>query len=1129
MAQLAISLFGPPRVEVESQQIEIGRRKAIALLAYLATTGQSHNRAALAALLWPEASPPRAGASLRSALWTLNKTPLQAWLYADAEVIALETDAKAEVDVVRFQELLATPQQHNHPLTELCDDCLEPVGDAVALYKDNFMAGFTVSDAPAFDEWQFFQANSYRELLVTALKQLLRFFSAAGDFDRAISYGRRFAALDPLHEPGHHALMQLYARSGRKAAALRQYEVYREMLATELGVEPSTDLTALTAQIRSDAWPERKTQYAKIIRPQQANVPPHNLPPDRTPFIGREHELRRIVAFLDDPGARLITIVGPGGIGKTRLALATSAAMLSKSSFADGIYFVPLAPVATPEAMLSLIAETVGYPLQSDLRNSAQQLFDYFRQKSMLLVLDNFEHLLRGAIFIADLLQQAPHVTVLVTSRQRLNLYEEQQYLLHGLAIPETKTAVSSSDYPAAVLFVQSARRRRPDFEVELSDLPHLATICRLVEGMPLGLELAAAWTEILPLRQIAAEIRKNLDFLETAIGNMPQRHRSMRAVFDASWRRLSETEQRIYAQLSVFRGGFTAAAAKAVTGASLKTLLSLVKQSLLRPSPEVGRYDIHELLRQYAAVKLQESDDGEKPLNDRHAAYYCAFLQEREADLKGGRQQAVLAEIEADLENANAAWRWSVTQQHVLQLEQALISLALFYHWHGRLREGQAMCRLAVDQLIQSENSDDEASRSHLLLKLLTWQSLFELGSANYESAERSLQRARAILEAPTLRDKDTKADKAFLLLQLSEAAKRKAFRGDALTLLEQSLALYRSIDDAWGITQALDALGARHWGLGNYDLAIQLQRECLAICEKRSDPRGIARAYTYLGHYMLFAGQLEASEPYLRKSLALFQKLNNRADQRLPLLMLGANLIFAGKFEESITSYEACWAIHRELGMPHEPASANVSIARAKINLGLYEEARRLAEADLVRYRGLKLKWYLAYTLFNLGRIALVEEDVTQAHERFQECAVLLLEMDDRPLVPDVLLCQAFVYRRLGNRQQAIHSIIKALKIAFDGTPVKPMRFELPAMALLLLDAGETARAVELYAAAQQSPYIANSIWFDAIAGQEIAQAAATLPPDVAAAAEARGRERDLLVRAEALLAELVSTASD
>jgi predicted ATPase/DNA-binding SARP family transcriptional activator len=1119
MTQLALRLFGTPGIEVDGQQIEIGRRKAIALLVYLAVTGQPHSRDALAALLWPEADQRRARAGLRSALWALNKTSLKAWLSADAETIALRTNANVEVDVVRFQALLEEAGKHDHSSAAMCAKCVETVSAAVTLYKEEFMAGFILPDTPAFDDWRFFLAHSLQQLLVSALERLLRFHSSASNLDRATSYARRLVALDPLHEPAHHSLMKLYAQMGRQAAALRQYEVYQDILAKEVGGEPSAEITALREHIRSGEW----TGRLQSAEPSPTDIPPHNLPPDPTSFIGREKELSRLAALLNDPDTRLITIIGPGGIGKTRLALATAAGELSNPSFADGIYFVSLAPITELEAMLSHIAETVDYPLQSDQRAPAKQLIDYFRQKAMLLVIDNFEHLLSSATFIADLLRYAPQLTVLATSRERLNLYGEQQFQLRGLAVPQTQKGVAGGNYASARLFIQCARRRRPDFAVEPDNLPHLATICRLVEGMPLALELAAAWTELLPLREIVAEIQHNLDFLEIGTRNVPDRHRSMRAVIDTSWQRLSEIERNVYAQLSVFRRGFTSDAAEAVAGASRKILASLASQSLLRPSPDEGRYDIHELFRQYTAVQLQKSEAGEKPAYNRHAAYYCAFLQKRHADLKGSRQHEALGEIEADLENAGAAWRWSVKQQRLGQLEQALVPLMLFYQWNGRLREGQAMCRLAVERLDQSQNHGEAAQRLHLLLKLLTWQGYFDLASANYETAEHSLQRAKTVLNSPTLRQRDTKSDKAFLLLQLSTVAKRQVFSGDALALNEESLALYRATGDAWGVAQALDGLGAMHQSLGNNELAVELLRENLAINEQLNDARGIARSYSSLGHYILFAGQLEASERYLRKSLELFRELDARAGQRNPLLVLGINLLFAGKFEASIESFEACWAIHRELGMPHEPGSANVGIARAKINLGLYEEARRLSEVDLARYRTLKDKWYIAFTLFNLGRISQAESDVAQAHQRYQDSAAMLLEMDDRPLVPDVLFCLAIVQRRLGQRQQAIKSLVRALKIAVESVPLNPMRFELPAMALLLLDAGETERAVELYAAAHQSQYIANSVWFETIAGQEIGQASAGLAPALAEAAKARGRALDLLSTAQALLAEL------
>ncbi|NKQ37384.1 MAG: hypothetical protein HF973_17435 [Chloroflexi bacterium] len=271
--------------------------------------------------------------------------------------------------------------------------------------------------------------------------------------------------------------------------------------------------------------------------------------------------------------------------------LANSAAQRAKKvSKPDGVYFVPLTSLAAPEAIIPAIAEAVGFPFQSDNRPPRQQLFDYLHPKSMLLLLDNFEHLLGngqsdGATLAADLLGHAPQLKLLVTSRERLNLYEEQGYPLGGLDVADT----------AVTLFQQAVRRRLPHYETTAAAA---IEICQLVDGMPLALELAATWTELLSLREIAARIRQNLDILETDLRNLPPRHRSMRAVFDATWQSLSRTEQDVYAQLSVFQGGFTAEAARAVAGASLKTLSVFISKSLLRFNPRRQRYENHELLR---------------------------------------------------------------------------------------------------------------------------------------------------------------------------------------------------------------------------------------------------------------------------------------------------------------------------------------------------------------------------------------------------------------------------------------------------------------------------------------------------------------------------------------------------
>lgn len=1153
MSTLTLRLLGAPHIEIDERVIEISRRKAVALLVYLAVTQQSHSRDALATMFWPESDQSRARASLRSALWALNKTALEAWLHVGSETVALDpspdtgrtsTGAKEapDVDVIRFRELLATWQRHDHAVDAACVDCLALLTEAVSLYEDDFLAGFTLPDAPAFDEWHFFQANALQQKLATALQALIAFHGAQGNGATAISYARRLVALDPLHEPAHRLLMQQYAQAGQRSAALRQYEICRQTLESELGLEPAAETKELYERLQSGAWhassqkeEDREGDSAPDGISDTTDIP-HNLPSSPTPFVGRKEEQTRLAAFLDDPANRLLTITGPGGIGKTRLALAAVAEQLTKANFPNGIYFVPLSSLSDPEAIIPAIAQAAGYPFQADKRPPRQQLFDFLRHKSVLLLLDNVEHLLRadqsdGATLVADLLQEAPHLTILATSRQPLNLYEEQRYPLHGLEVAGGAAGDPRRESAAAALFLLTARRRQPEFEVAPADSPTLAEICRLVEGMPLALELAASWIDILSLREIAAEIRQNLDLMETNVRDVPTRHRSMRAVFDTSWQTLSRTEQECYAQLSVFRGGFTREAAGAVTETSRRALAGLVRKSLLRFNRAQGRYENHELLRQYAAQKL--ADTTEETLN-RHAAYYCTFLHQREADLKWKRTQEALAEIDADRENALAAWHWSVEQAQTANLEKALVPLCLFYQGRSRFDEGEALCRLAIDNLaitsspdeteIRAQMSTSERTRqTRLLAQLLTWRGRFNIHLGHYENARRSLHRADALLTDLDLDEPEVRSTRAFLLLQLSYYSIINEFGGKAEALNKESLALYRSLGDAWGTAAALDALSQQKSNQGLHEEAIRLHEECLAIRHRLEDDQGIARSYNVLGLLVLHVGQIERSETYLRKSLDIYRTMDNRALQSFPLAVLGINLLFAGNFEESLASWEEAWEIHRELGLVKEPHTANVGMTRAKIELGRYGEARSRAQTDLDAYRSADYRWGIAFTLFNLGRIDLVEGAAERAQQRLAKSAQLLGEMNERSLLPDVLFCLAYICRALHRREQAVQYMVRALEIVIETEPLNPMRFELPGMALLLADQGDIERAVEFYAAARQSPYIANSRWFEDIAGRYITERSASLPPAVVAEAQQRGQARQLWTTANELLTEL------
>ena len=400
MSSLTIFLLGPPRVELDGVVIGLKRRKVMAILAYLVVAGERQRRDTLAALLWPESDQSSARKALRRHLSELNLALDEKWLDTDRESVALRPGYW--LDVIQFHQYLAKATDHS-------SISLDALVAAAGLYRGEFLSGFTLSDSSDFDEWQSFQSESLRQSLASALEQLIRILSNRADYNQAIPYTRRWLALDPLHEPAHRQLMQIYARAGQQAAAVRQYDLCRQTLEEELGISPSQETTALYNDIRIGRL---KIEDSTSRAPR---IPLHNLPTQTTTFVGRQADLADIKRLLlDEPGCRLLNLVGPGGIGKTRLALAAAAQSLD--AFPDGVYFVGLTPVGEAETIVPAIAEVLRLTFFGNADPKAQ-LLDYLSQKRLLLIVDNFEHLLDGANLLSAMLAHAPYVTLLATSR----------------------------------------------------------------------------------------------------------------------------------------------------------------------------------------------------------------------------------------------------------------------------------------------------------------------------------------------------------------------------------------------------------------------------------------------------------------------------------------------------------------------------------------------------------------------------------------------------------------------------------------------------------------------------------------------------------------------------------------
>ena len=483
MASLRLTLFGLPGIERDGVSVTPDRRKTLALLAYLALSPDGQSRDILAELLWPERDASSARSDLRSGLFALRQAVGGEWLDIEGDRVALQRNPGLSVDVSRFRDLLAQANGHTHPRGEPCGACVAVLTAAVDLYRGDFLAGFTLRDAPEFDNWQTYQTESLRLELAGALERLAWLAAADGDYEGAVRQARRWLELDPLCEEPHRALMRLYAEAGNRAGALRQYEGCVRVLETELGVKPDGETTALRDTI---AGGRVQAHPVASVRP-----PPLELPMDRTPFIGREAELAQIAALLADPACRLLTVLGPGGSGKTRLAV--QAARAQAGQYRDGIYFVDLQPVDSADLLAPAIIRTLAAP-PSGAGDAGEQLTAHLRERSVMLVLDNLEHLLDGVELLPRLLDAAPGVKLLVTSRARLNLVEEWLLPLGGLALPpEAVRGATLEDYSATALFLACATRLRPDYHPSPREAAEIVRVCRLLDGIPLGIELAAA------------------------------------------------------------------------------------------------------------------------------------------------------------------------------------------------------------------------------------------------------------------------------------------------------------------------------------------------------------------------------------------------------------------------------------------------------------------------------------------------------------------------------------------------------------------------------------------------------------------------------------------------------------
>jgi len=1118
---LSISLLGPVRISLNQQpDYMIGSSNAQALLFFLAVEGAAdhtnHRRETLMALLWPDTLPQSAQTNLRQTLYKLrqaipNITNLRGekipFINANRQMVSLNPEGIFELDVDAFLHLTSSPE-------------LTQQAQAVNLYRGDFLADFSLPSSNPFELWAEQWRERLRRTMLETLTSLADHDQHQGNFTAAEQYARRQLNIDPLREEAHHQLITALAYNRRGHEAIAHYESYCHLLRNELNLLPAPETTALVDKIREGKVEELggavngippanriKLSEIKAVPAAQKTEPPseipNNLPTPNVSFIGRQEELKTLNGLLSESQTRLITITGPGGIGKTRLSLAVAESQLALGTFNEGVFFVPLAGLSEHERIAPAIAEAIQFRLEQD----ESQLLAYLKNKHLLLVLDNFEHLMNGTSLIRRILQAAPQVYILVTSRERLRLQGEQVFPIYGF--PVDNEAMMDD---ARQLFLQTARRIRPDFEQTSDNLGALNQVCRLVGGMPLALELAAAWVDTLSPTDIALEIRRGLDFLETDLQDMPDRHRSMRAVFDTSWQNLSEDTQNILAQVSVFRGGFTREAAQAVAKASLQDLSVLVNKSLLIFDPTSERYTIHELLRQYSAARLSQTD-----VRDRYCTYYFSWLVQEGKKLNGTEQEAAVRQIEKDMDNILTALNQALVDQKTKNLDQVIRYLGLYFVIQGYDQEG-----LYQFNQIWQRLSTTTGSTKRSLYWAAIYRARFISDLGKHAEVQQFWPHCQALLADLAAENEDIRAEQA---TYHDEEGYRLYFPepNKAKKIFQQSYEEFKELDDLWSAGYALLSKARAARNQGDLVEAEAATTAGLQIFQALNNRKAIGDAKLLLGYLAGLAGHFSEAEHWLQEGIATARATNNTwhlANDGLN--KLGMVYFFSGRFKEAMVPNAEYRLLSEEYGYPWGITQHSISSGLLHLHSGLYTEALKLGKEAFAVASENKNNVYLCEALILLAQAQMALGDIETARRHLQESEE---QFSTRSLGTALYVAGRDFYWGIlavltGQLDSARMHFLTELSGSFDRQANLNLANALAGIALLKAKEGEFTTAIELYALAQRHPFIANSRWFADMVGQTIEQLAGSLSPEDVQSAHERGEKLDLWETAKRLL---------
>jgi DNA-binding SARP family transcriptional activator/predicted ATPase len=943
---LHLHLFGPFSASLDDgSPVSFPTDKVRALVAFLALeTDRAHDRHSLAALLWPEWPDDVALNNVRKTLHRLREAVAKAdpalaerLLAADRRTVAMRPDA-LDLDASAFEADLAAVAAHSHVSLAACPSCLERLSMAVNAYRADLLDGFALPDAPAFDEWLALRREALHQRQMGALLRLAEAYLVRGEPMAAAELAQRCLAFDPWSDAACRQAVQALSLAGLRSEALALFDRFEQLLADELGILPEPDTLALVERVRAGA---------DLAPAAPRRVELHHFPPTYSPFTGREAELVQLSELLAEPGTRLVSLVGPGGVGKSRLAVE---AMRRHTGEPADAYFVALADVTDA----AHVPEAVAVSLDLTFRERADprsQLLDHLAGRACWLVLDNFEQLSDATGLLAEILDAAPEVRLLVTSRHALHLRAERLVRLEGLACPdEAGTVTADLETPAVRMFLHAAEHFEPGRSHQPDEVADVSRLCRLVEGLPLAIEIAAAMRRSQSCAAIADAIGANLNRLASPFHDSPERQRSMLAVLDYSWALLSPVERLAWVGAAVFHSPFTPDAAVDIIGTSSAVLTALVDKSLLRQAAG-GRLTLHALSRRFAGdqrSQLGGQSGWAKDLDRRHATWFLGQLAAAEPDLFGSTPHLAVRQLLPDMDDLRAAWSWATEPSSPDLLSTSLASLRRLLSLAGLFQAGAELFATAAERCVASLPMSPAAGDPTVGIagRLLTATAYFLSRTGDGEGARNAAERAVELCDLAGSPGEAALArgELASLLLLAGEPDACRA-------LLDAALSLAALDPSSRAQPEILSQLGECCLRTGQPQAAVDYQRAALALREAAGDRVGIARAHGALAVSLGNSGDLDAALSENLAALADFQAMGLSGPSAVFLGNRGYMLSVLGRDDEALEFGQQALALDEAQGH-------RLGMARHLSNMArVYRRQERWAEALTALDRALEL----------------------------------------------------------------------------------------------------------------------------------------------------------------------------